>query len=39
MIMNEQWRDFLRTRSARIDDWGQAQFPDAPPAPPSPSAI
>ena len=31
MTMNEQWRDFLRTRAGRIDDLGQARFPDAPP--------
>ena len=31
MTMNEQWREFLRTRSARIDDLGQARFPEAPP--------
>ncbi len=30
MTKNEQWRDFLRTRSARIDDLGQTLFPDAP---------
>lgn len=31
MTMNEQWRNFLRTRAGRIDDLGQARFPEAPP--------